>query len=127
MIVINKQFFPNKESIDLLIEELMKNSYKDVYKDLTQIYAELLYQCLDADIKLQQMVLDNISDDFISFVILPILEIEDLDSFSFELASLNEDVHIKKRDELKYQEYCDICFGNIKPLYTRFYEYFNSP
>ena len=125
MIIINDIAFLRLEDIDYFIEELNKQAYKEEYKVITDIYYSFLLECYDADIRLQEMILEKLGEDYIPFVILPILDTEDLDSLSFELAA-NEGVKIKKRDELIFKELCDICFGNIKPFYTRVIDYFDE-
>lgn len=126
MLVMNETFFPTKESIELLIQDMEKNAYKEEYVAATQIHHEFLLECFDADEKLQKMVVDNFGDNYISFVILPIQPGEKLDAFSFKLIREDEK-KIKKRDELIYRELCDICFGDIKPFFNRLVDYYEQP
>lgn len=125
MIIIKDMLITDIEEIDLLINEIQKNSYKEDYKIITDIYYSFLLQCYDADIRLQQMVSEQIGEDFISFVVLPIEETDDLDSFGFRLAH-EENIKVKKRDELIFNDLCNICFGGIKPFYTRILEAFKE-
>ena len=125
MIIISDIAFFKLEDIDLLIEEMYKNSYKQEYKDITEIYHSFVLECYEADIRLQQMVFEKFGEDYIPFVILPLRDTDDLDGISFELAN-KEDVKIKKRDEIIFKDLCDICFGGIKPFYTRVIEKFSE-
>ena len=79
----------------------------------------------EADKRLQKMVEEKFSDDFISIVTIPSHDIQDLDSFYFQLVSKSEQ-KIKKRQEIIYQEFCQICFGHIKPFYSRLVERFDE-
>lgn len=122
MIFIKDVPIPSKEIADEFIKEMMKYSYKEEYVDTTNIFKDLLYECLVADERLQEMVSSQIGEGYFSFVFIPTEETEYLDSFSFRLAA-EEGLDIKKRDELKFQSLCDICFGSIKPYYSRIVEY----
>lgn len=125
MIVIDELILPTLESIEGFKEQMLQNAYKDDFVDISNLYYDFLLECFDADKKLQDMVFEKISDRYISFTILPIKDTDNLDSFSFSLVS-EDDEDIKKRDELMYRNFCDICFGNIKPYYTRLLEFYEE-
>lgn len=122
MIFIKDVPIPTREIADEFIKEMMKYAYKDEYIDTTNIFKNLLYEVLAADERLQNMVTENIGEGYFSLVIIPTEETEYLDCFSFQLAA-EKGIEIKKRDEIKFQNLCDICFGGIKPYYTRIVEY----
>lgn len=125
MMVIEDMGFTTLESINVFVEEMKKNAYKEEFVQAANIYSDYLTECFYADERLQQMVVENLSEDYISFVILPIRNTDDLNSFSFELASKNND-KIKRREEIKYKELCEICFGMVRPIYPRLLEFYEN-
>lgn len=126
MIVVNEIGIYSLEGVAEFISEFRENAYKQEYLDFTDIYEKYLIECFHADQKLQEMVIKKLSDDYISFVILPLGDTQDLNSFEFQLASQNGD-KIKKRQELIYYDLCNICFGGIQSLYSRLVEYYEKP
>ena len=124
MIYIKDVFIETREQIDILLEELFKYVYKEEHKDVLEIFNKYLIDCHYADVKLQEMVESRFGDDYMSFVILPIEDIDDWGSYSFSLVSKSGD-KIKKRDELIYGDLCDLCFQFVEPFayrLTNFYE-----
>lgn len=126
MIIIDNMALPNLEAIMEFIKILDDNSYKKEHEDIIEMYQAFLIECFEADQRLQQMVFDRLGEEYISFSIIPINDTEDLNSFSFQLA-IEDSLEIKKRDELIYQDLCDICFGGIEPFYTRLSNYYIQP
>ena len=118
MIVINDVIFDDIKKIEILAKALYDKAYKEEYKIGSNLYKDYLLDCFEADIKLQELVSKNISDDYISFVILPINDTDDLMSFSFELASMSGS-RIKRREQIKYEDFCRLCFENIVPFFER--------
>lgn len=126
MIVIDEIGIASLEDIEFIVEKLKENAYKDDYKVVAEMYHEFLLKCFDADIRLQEMVLERLGEDFISFVILPVEDVDDLTAFSFQLAN-KEDKKITRRDEIIYKDFCDVCFGGIKPFYLQLLEFYDEP
>ena len=124
MIVINDVIFESLEQIEVFAQAVKNDSYKEEHKIAADFYKDYLLECFDADIKLQELVSNNLSEDYISFVILPVDFYEDLSSFSFELASLTGQ-KIKKRDEIRYNGYCDACFKDIVPFFNRVIDFYS--
>lgn len=126
MIIINDMMFQTKENINDLITQMKENAYKEDLVKVTEIYHEFLIECYEADERLQQMVFENISEDYLSCTVIPINDTDDLNSFGFSLVA-EDDRKIKKREELKYKDLCNICFGHIQPYYSRLVEHYQKP
>ena len=125
MIIINDYIISDLEDINTLIDVCKKTAYKQDLLEITDIYEQFLLECYDADKRLQEMVFNRFGDDYISFVLIPTQETEDLSSFSFQLANKN-DILIKRRDEIIFKDFCDICFKNIVPLHDRLISYYED-
>ncbi len=126
MIVINDLVFETFEEASIIFDELEKRKTRKDHDKIIEIYDKFLRECFRADKKLNEMVLDKFGEEYHSFVILPIEEIEDLSSFSFLLTPPDGVEKIKKRQELLYRKLCDICFGNVKPFYVRLMDYYKT-
>lgn len=125
MIFIKDLFIETLEQIDIVIDEASNYIYKEGQEDIFRIFREYLIDCHYADVKLQEMVTNRFGDDYVSFVILPIEEIDDWGSYSFSLVSMSGK-KIKKRDELIYSEFCDLCFQFIRPFSYRLNDFFTE-
>lgn len=126
MIVITDRFFPTKEHLEEIIDDMYENAYKDEHRDIAKIYHDFLMEVYDADVRLQNMVNERISDEYTSYVGIPFEETVVLSRFYFSLRDkdFNEP---KRRDELIYEDLCKICFGHIKPYFNRLLDYYKEP
>ena len=125
MIVFDEMFIYSEEMVEELVEVLKKNAYKEDLVEASNIFHDFLIECLDADRRLQEMTSEKLGDKYISFVILPVEDVDDLLAFSFQLAH-EDDIKIKRREEIRYRDLCDICFGGIKPYYLRLLEFYDD-
>lgn len=121
MIVIHDKVIESREQIEEIAEQMRADAYKEELLDFVELFRIYLLDCFEADEKLQEMVVENLSEDYICFSILPVSEIEDYRVFNFELGS-KKDVKIKKREERLFENYCNICFGPVKTYYDRLLE-----
>ena len=122
----NPTSFTSREDVINFCSEIKKAAYKEEYEILSDMYLDFLLECFDADVRLQKMVFDRFGEDYLCLVILPVNNFEDLQSYSFELLIRN-DKKVRKRDEKIFQEFCDICFKNIKPFYNRLFDFYGEP
>lgn len=122
--IMDEIYFSDKEYIEDYIIELKKNIFGEDSEAIGKIYKDFLFETFDADKKLQEMVSNRFGDNYISIVIIPTKETEALDSFYFQLFPKNEE-KVKRRVEIIYQDFCKICFENVKPVFIRLMEYFD--
>ena len=125
MIVIEDTIFDSVEMIESFIEVLRQGAYKEEFLLVSDIYYGFLLDCFDADIRLQEMVNDNLSEDLLSFVKLPLSDTENIETYYFSLQYVDGG-RVGKRDELIYGNFCDVCFGGVKPFYTRLLEFYQK-
>lgn len=87
MIVWGGLVIENEDGLDF-IEEFSKDYvFNERNEKSRKIFLELLRETFEADRKLQEKVSRVMSEDYICFTIIPFREIDDLDSFDFELIS----------------------------------------
>ena len=125
MIIFNEYTISSVEEINFFMENFRKAAYKEDFVKVADVYEEFLFECHEADVKLQQMISDRLGDDYISFVIIPTQDTDDLTSFLFQLANVNNFV-VKRRYEIIYQEFCEKCFKNVTPLYVRLVKFYED-
>ena len=84
-------------------------------------------ECYSADLRLTEMVTELFSDkQVMPLVIMNFGETDDFNEINFSLLTEDENVKIKKREELKFRDLCDICFGSIVGLQDRIDIYFED-
>lgn len=125
MIIINDYIISEIEDINFFVDNLRKSAYKEDLLGVADIYEQFLLECYDADKKLQEMVYNRFGDNYVSFVIIPTKEIENLSSFSFQLANTNDEV-VKRRFEVFYRDFCTTCFKDIVPFHDRLIKYYED-
>ena len=124
MIVIDETFLQDLDDINSLLDYMYRHRYKEEHDIGYKLYKDFILECHHADVKLQKIVSTKMSEDFVSLVVLPFRETDDLSTYSFKLVSKSGD-KIKKRDEKKYYGFCYECFKNIVPFYERVLEYYS--
>ena len=125
MILFNKIEIYNEDDLEKFIDFIYDGAHTSQQKESCGIIEDYIKRVFEADQKLQKMVSENLSKDLISCVILPYEDYHNFDDFKFSLIN-PEDGKIRKRDELVYKNYCDICFGSVPGLFTLSLAYYQE-
>lgn len=125
MIVWGGLVIEKEDGLDF-IEEFSKDYvFNERNEKSRKIFLELLRETFEADRKLQEKVSRVMSEDYICFTIIPFREIDDLDSFDFELIS-EKDEKIPKRHEKRFRNLCWTYFSPLKTYFQRIVEEFDE-
>ena len=128
MIIINESFvITGKEDLESFIADLQPFAISDLEKKTIEIVEKYFRECYSADLRLTEMVTELFSDkQVMPLVIMNFGETDDFNEINFSLLTEDENVKIKKREELKFRDLCDICFGSIVGLQDRIDIYFED-
>lgn len=126
MLLINNQEIFDREEVDSLLRIIKEDALTEEEKEFYAVVEEYLIEVFEQNLKLQEMVSEKISEDLISVVILPLDKNGNLDEFNFGLINVEGD-KVYKRDELVFQNLCNICFGHVPGLVTRAIVNFAEP
>lgn len=126
MIYISGIFIETEEELQVFCDSIKQQlSYREDYDFIAKEFEKFLHRCFEADQKLTDMVREKISEDYLTVIHIPVHEDEVLLQFDFALVSENDD-DIKRREEILYQKFCDICFGNIQPFFYTVWNYYEN-
>lgn len=120
---------------DIIIEseegiETIKNISDDYvfnnkHERMQKIFLELLKESFKADKKLQDKVSRTMSEDYVCITIIPFRDVDNLDSFDFELINLKDD-KIPKRHEKRFRNACWTYFSPLKTYFQRISDEFTE-
>lgn len=123
---MNDELFSTREQIETFTYLVRKKmEYRKDFDYIGKEFEKFLLRCQEADEKLTEMVHTRISKDYTSIVHIPIHEEEILLQFDFALVN-EKDEDITRREEIQYQELCNICFGEIQPFFYTVWNYYEQ-
>lgn len=120
MILFNNEILlKDEDELDSFIQALNEEIFSDESRTGIEILIKYMCDCYEAGERLKAMTHDKISQDIIPVVCINFDMCEDLNQIKFMIMS-SEDRELTLREEMLFNSLCDICFGQIRGLYTRF-------
>ena len=123
MICINNDIIlEEKEDFDNFIETLKGEVYNEETRLITDCIISFLNDVWTQDQKLTEMIHRKISEDFFSVVNVEVEETAPLDKVQVGLFSKDKGAQVLTADKIAFEQFCNMYFGGVKPLYDRFTE-----
>lgn len=123
MICINNDILlEEKEDFDNFIEMLNGEVYNEETRLITDCIISFLNDVWVQDQKLTEMIHRKISENFFSIVNVEVEETAPLDKVQVGLFSKDKDAQVLTADKIAFEQFCNMYFGGVKPLYDRFTE-----
>ena len=120
MLVINREFFIEDEDIlEFFKSSVILQVFDDESKKLSKIYCDYIDEIFWLDQELTEEIADKINPHVIPVVYVDSMSGGDMMQLNFSVIINQDDIKLKTKENLLFEDLCYNKFKNVKPLLDR--------